>query len=868
MPSQSVRQYLVPAIAALSLGLAGCLDTGSEATSDGVTSNGNVGSDAEGGEDAPLSRTTSVNFDPANQVIPFPNNLLFEAADDAELDGTLNAPVDENDPDSAALIEGLNALNGFSTIAEWRLEFTNEVDDSSLVAGETVRVFKLETEGDTYPARTRGTAVEKELVGGEDFEVRYLDSDGEGPYRIKIIPTQALEHDATYAAIITDGVRDTDGNRVASPIEWSVARGEGRLDECGNENIDDEAFLQCMTNRAIAPVAEAANGLDRGDMIMGWGITTQREDRTFTATADATKAALEEMAAEAEADGDGFAAMHFLDAGSVPLDDAPATPGGEAQIWPGTVVLPYGLAAPEVNQDGVPTTDDVFLDTKWDCASSSCNSDEALGLLADEGVAEVPEAKSLQQVPAVMATPTGEPPEGGFPLVIFQHAIQQDRSTALAIADQLAEQGFAVMAIDMPMHGMVLHQLDINNDTDAQRVDLHATRVNAAMDAVDSDSFEGFLTGQDRLPVHHERTFYANAVDRSEYEDKIATEGTQQVGEDGEEEEVQFRPEVDPSGEHFLVPNNPLLQRDIMRQAALDLAMIAHYVRAGYAEQICVDVELIDGVQGPLSWLIGEATDAGCDNESFDDVINTDEIHFLGHSVGNIVAAPFLAYDQEIRSASFMAPTGGIMRTLEGSETIGPVLREGLAEADLQPGDENYYRFFNVVSAAIDPVEPLNHAEAMTTRSNAAGETEDRPVYMAQIVGNDGSDGTATPSDADLVLPPTVDGWPTAGSTPLAEAMGLSHDPAGQSGDSITVGDGQMPLQTRVSFRYGDHASFLLPLNEADEPAGNVAGFPYEGEDYDSSVDPYNEMQQQIGSFLNNQGQQLEINDADKVETQ
>ena len=860
MKPHTVTRSLLAAAIAVALG--GCVETGSEA--DHSRSGEGVAGDGTGSQTIPQSSDTRVNFDPENQVIPFPNNLLFEAADNPVTDGTLNAPVDEDDPDSAALIKALNALNGFSTIASWRLEFSNPVDPDSLVAGETVRVFKLNTAGNTYPERIQGESVEKELVGGEDFEVKYLDEDGSGPFRMKIVPRRPLEHDTTYAAVVTDGVLDTEGHRVGSRAAWTLAKGSDRLDRCNDSDVADETFLQCFTNNAIAPVAEdPSTGLSRSEMIMGWGVTTQREDRTFAAAADTLKSAIDGMANEAE---NGFAAMHFLDASSVPLDEAPTTPGEQARVWPGTVALPYGLDAPEVNMDGAPTTDDVFLNTQWDCGEDGCNTDAALGLLDEDDDVRAPEAKSFQQVPAVMATPAGEPPEGGFPLVLFQHAIQQDRSTALAIADELAEQGYAVMAIDMPMHGMVLHQLDIDNPTDAQRVDLHATRVNAAMDVVDDDGFEGFLTGEDRLPIHHERTFYANAVDRAEYEGEIATEGIKEIGED--EEEVHFRADVDPSGEHFLVPDNPLLQRDIMRQAALDLTMVAHYLRGGHTDQICVDVELIDGFQGPLSWLIGEITDSGCEQDSFDEVINTSEIHFLGHSVGNIVAAPFLAYDQEIRSASFMAPTGGIMRTLEGSETIGPILREGLGEAGLKPGDEDYYRFFNVVSAAIDPIEPLNHADAMTTRMGAGEETEDRPIYMAQIVGNDGTAGTE--SDADLVLPPTVDGWATAGSTPLANAMGLRHDPVGTVGDGITVGDGETPLQTRVSFRYGDHASFLLTLDEADEPEGHVAGFPYEEQDYNPDLDPHDEMQRQVGSFLLNNGQQLNIggDNPDMVEPQ
>ncbi|MCG6867940.1 MAG: hypothetical protein LJE91_04185, partial [Gammaproteobacteria bacterium] len=52
------------------------------------------------------------NPDPANPRLPFPTNLLFSGS----LDGTLNAPVPAG-PGQAMLVNALNAIDGFSTVA-------------------------------------------------------------------------------------------------------------------------------------------------------------------------------------------------------------------------------------------------------------------------------------------------------------------------------------------------------------------------------------------------------------------------------------------------------------------------------------------------------------------------------------------------------------------------------------------------------------------------------------------------------------------------------------------------------------------------------------------------------------------------------
>ncbi|HEV7557188.1 MAG TPA: hypothetical protein VGO00_17090, partial [Kofleriaceae bacterium] len=58
------------------------------------------------------------------------------------------------------------------------------------------------------------------------------------------------------------------------------------------------------------------------------------------------------------------------------------------------------------------------------------------------------------QIPVVIVIPQGAAPAAGFPVVMFQHGLGGDRTTALAIANELARSGIATVAIDAPLHGM------------------------------------------------------------------------------------------------------------------------------------------------------------------------------------------------------------------------------------------------------------------------------------------------------------------------------------------------------------------------------------------------------------------------------
>lgn len=796
-------RYLNTKLAALIVAAAllpSCIETGPNAVHS--TYSNNPPSTGETDKRSPVR----VDFDPENQVLPFPNDLLFEAGALTleELNGTLNVPIADPDSSTARISMALNDLDGFSTTESWRLAFKGALDSNSLQIGSTVRVFEMEEAPATYPDRVRPQTVARELTAS-DIAIDYLADS----FVVKLRPLKPLKNNRTYSIAFTKGIKDNNGRIVDSPITGSVAVGRSAIvDDNGDVNLNicndpqkvSIALLQCMTYFALEPITNSAKNpglnLNLDDIIIGWSVTTQSHDRIFNALAEQIKSGAINRPSYDSAIKCGKA-ICFLDVGSLSGKDPVFTPGGKAMVFPGTIQLPTFTPAPTKATALMNNRNYAFgketanapltISSHWSCASGSCNNDTA------KANNELPRVQGWLSHPIVLAVPdsrkSGVPakPSGGYPLVIFQHAIQQDRSNALAFADALASKGFAVVGIDMPLHGLVIADLKAGDS----RAALYAGSLNDQL-------YNSTLSAaRNIIPLKIERTFYLDM--------------------DGDAK-------IDSSGTHFLNPASPLMQRDVLRQAGLDLVTLARYLRNKDFDQCGMDILL-----------------KSCNKSKFDikitDTINFSQLHFIGHSVGNIVAAPFLAFDQDIRTVSMLAPSGSVLRTLEGSQVIGPKLRDGLAVNETYPGTENYYRFFASVQAAIDSIEPLNHAAKIATRNNGE-ESEPRPIYVAAIAGNEENDG-------DKVLPLTVAGQPLAGSQALIKALNLTtSDAFYTSNGSHSSLSHTSALQAAMLYKRGEHASFLQVASDIQDHTINGA-------------DPHSEMQRQVVEFLSSQGKSV-----------
>lgn len=166
------------------------------------------------------------------------------------------------------------------------------IDETTVSPAE--RVFRLDMgEAQDHASRVRPQKLSGELVQGEDYELDYQSETGE----LRIIPSKPVGYTEYYTLLVSDDLKDPDGNTVSSPLQWDVALCSCQVnrwcpdDESCTADADksDRALLQCMTHFAIDPVvSEPETGLGRDDLIMGWGIATQRRDLTFEALVENT----------------------------------------------------------------------------------------------------------------------------------------------------------------------------------------------------------------------------------------------------------------------------------------------------------------------------------------------------------------------------------------------------------------------------------------------------------------------------------------------------------------------------------------------------------------------------------------------------
>jgi pimeloyl-ACP methyl ester carboxylesterase len=319
-----------------------------------------------------------------------------------------------------------------------------------------------------------------------------------------------------------------------------------------------------------------------------------------------------------------------------------------------------------------------------------------------------PTKKTTQTIPVLMSVPNAAslagatPPAAGWPVIIFQHGITRSRLDMLALADTMADAGFAVVAIDLPLHG-------ITDPTNPLKADLNP------------------IFSKDK-----ERTFNLDLRNNS----------TSAAGPDGN---------IDSSGSYFINLTSLRTSRDNVRQGISDVLVLR---------------QSLAGIQSatPIP-------------------LNTDKVSFVGISLGAIVGTGYLSQEVANTPATLAVPGGGIARLLDGSETFGPPIQQGLAASGIVKGTAAYDTFMGVAQWVIDPADPIVLGKKAADK---------HPIHMIEVVGQNGV-------GSDKVIPNTVAGAPLSGTEPLISIMGLKSITQTGTPDGV------------VRYTEGAHGSLLDP---------------------------------------------------------
>jgi len=637
----------------------------------------------------PVTAVITAQFDPAAGVLPFPNNLLFSGSTDLTLNPPVADPTDYGDPAVA-----LSALDGFSTVAPWSFSFDKPIDPDSVVAGSSVRMYEVQMVFGTIAVQS----INRELTPGLDY-VAVVAS----PTSVAIVPTTPLQEMTAYMAVVTNGITDQAGNAATPSQTYFLAKRTTPLVDAAG--VSTEPLLDDASANALEPVRQLINaqeaaagtqGIDRDDIVLSFTATTQSVTPVLSVVRSLVGVTAGEIA-------------QVCLAPSVCLDTADVLPPGAspgiADLYTGVIEIPYALGVPSATDPTAPLTD------FWTAAPGAYVPPfNGLGLSptsTNVTVANpIPVVTSDQMVPLMITVPNASSgqvkPAAGWPVAIFQHGITGNRTQALAIADTMASIGYAVISMDMPLHGLT----DPTNPL--------------------------FIENTPFGPIANERTFDLD----------LQNNETGAPGPDGI---------IDSSGAWYVNLGSLLTARDNLRQSQADLSILA------------VNIPSMD-INGD------EIPDFDGSN-----------INFVGISLGSMNGTPFLAVEPTVSNAVLSVPGGGIAQLLSGSQTFGPVVRNGLAAAGVEPDSADYQQFLLIAQTVLDSADPINWG-ALTAETNT--------VLLQQVRG-------------DTVVPNAVPGAPLSGTEPLIRIMGL---------DAITETTvDPMGIRGAVRMIQGSHGSLLDP---------------------------------------------------------
>ncbi len=383
-------------------------------------------------------------YDPTLSLVPLPNDLLLTRDADLHVTGVdLPIPADASDVEKAFLT-GLRKLDGFSALAASTTGFTRELDGATVVpfSGSGLLLQHAADFGTLSVGLADITALMKNPDSTEALgQLRVLGTDqavqtADGA-NLVIAPQPGFPFEGghTYMTLVLDGL-DTpaaDG-LVPSPV-FVMARSANRLVNDLSQSYvpaldDGSATLLEMLRQNYEPLFTKLNDLlqvPRERVLLLWTFTVQGITEPLAALRGALKDA------------------PYAD-GTAPLTGTLRRP---------SEVLP--LTVPSSNLGAV-VIDGSFeghlLLGAADFTNPAAPSLKPFQANAD-GTPKWSTDKEhpLLRVPFVLALPKGTAPAGGWPVVLFQHAMGRDKSDAWVLADVLAQAGFAVLALDAVWHG-------------------------------------------------------------------------------------------------------------------------------------------------------------------------------------------------------------------------------------------------------------------------------------------------------------------------------------------------------------------------------------------------------------------------------
>ena len=341
---------------------------------------------------------------PPFDVVPYPNDIYNPVA--AGTGPTLAIPARATTPLAAAL----NTLDGFSTVAKITAPFNAAIDPATLIP------FNILAPTGTETVFVLDATNMVPLVPGLDYATGVSTASGAAGTILEITPLRPLAPQTRYVFILTSGIQSEAGVAAGADTSFGAVR-DAHL--AGLTSVPGAPELDPLFP-AITPLVDAGVGvfgLPGASIVVAWSATTQ----SISDVLDTIQASATPM-------------PHELLAMGVTTGDLGLGLPGIADLYHGWLEIPYFqdpadvLGSVWVNSDLVPPT--------------AANPTP----LPQGGILRIPMLASL---------PSGQmQPVDGWPVVLLMHGVTRNRTIMVTLADAFAQAGFALVAIDLPIHGV------------------------------------------------------------------------------------------------------------------------------------------------------------------------------------------------------------------------------------------------------------------------------------------------------------------------------------------------------------------------------------------------------------------------------
>src|SRR5690554_6418094 len=338
------KTLLSMAIAAAVVSLAGCNVSTTDKYDNKIIN--------EGVQYGPASSVYPI-FAPEAGQVPLAIDFLF--ADAADSDGTANT-ADTTPPVTTAL----NKLDGFSTVAPLYIEFSADLDPSTVVAGQSVFLVKLRNgvddpsidalNIDTILASNPTNPFSSKPITPASYEARYITMDDGRTPAIQILLKEPLEPKTKYQVVLTDGIKGTNGETIGQSTTYAHAIGSDKI-----------------VNPDLAPVRGALQGwqqLAQGFLASGTPLVANAKGKAvfnYAFTTGGTDDVLKAMAAPGTfLQGQVAAQITSIDIGEGAITAAVIGGGGNQAAADAQLDTIAGLVATQINAENpgtLPTTD-------------------------------------------------------------------------------------------------------------------------------------------------------------------------------------------------------------------------------------------------------------------------------------------------------------------------------------------------------------------------------------------------------------------------------------------------------------------------------------------------------------------------------